>query len=120
MDPQNHPSSARLVSSPPSSASGTRAVLALEVQFNSQKDKMEKSKHMKAHLGLVLVLWYAMGCLIIARQCFSQGPRGWLCVYDSWQSTTRSDTQVCLFSSFLSRGSWQCVYGHSKASPCVS
>lgn len=32
------------------------------------------------HLGLVHLLWYAKGCLIIARQCFSQGPRGCFCV----------------------------------------
>lgn len=84
------------------------AVLDSEVQFNSQQDKKENHKY--THLGWVHLLWYAKGYLIIAGQCFSESPRGWLCVCvcvreeDSWHCTTQIYTQVCLFSSFVSRG----------------
>lgn len=81
------------------------------------------------HLGWVHLLRYAKGYLIIAGQCFSEGPRGWLCVCVSTCVHERKTLGIvphrythkcpCL-AVFSPEAFWQCVCGHSKASAHVS
>lgn len=126
MDPQNHPFFTRFVLLPPSSeGSSTRAEWELfwnQMFSLTVKRIREKSPNTQRRTFRVSTL--APVCKGLPNNSwamfFTRSQRMVVCVCERVLAVYNTDTQVFLFSSFLSRGSCLCVCGYSKASPHVS
>lgn len=119
--------SCRLSSSSGGIVTSRGADLFWNQKFSLTVNRVRGRRHKWSHLGFEHLLRYAKSCLIIAGQCFSQGPSGLMlvcvCVRELvwFLAVYHTDTQRCLFSSFFSlqRLLAVCMWPFQGFSPCL-